>query len=69
MPNDLFYTSVQVHFLYYECLVTLYVLPCFIENPVFNANSVDPGQTPHSTASDRGLHFLPMSLLLDARRK
>ena len=29
----------------------------------FNANSVDPDQTPRSTASDLGLHCLPMSLL------
>ena len=34
----------------------LYLLPCFIESPVFNANSVDPDQTPHSAASDMGLH-------------
>ena len=24
------------------------LLPCFIEIPVFNANSVDPDQTPHA---------------------
>ena len=28
----------------------------FIEIPVFNANSIDPDQTPHSAASDLGLH-------------
>ena len=33
------------------------------------ANSVDPDQTPHSAASDLGLHCLPMSLLWDARHK
>ena len=27
----------------------------FTELPVFNANSVDPEQTPHSVASDQGL--------------
>ena len=43
------------------------VLLCFIEIPVFNANSIDPDQTPPSAASDRGLHCLPMSLLWDAR--
>ena len=37
--------------------------------PVVNANSVDPDQTPHSAASDRGLHGLPMSHLWDARHK
>ena len=30
---------------------------------VFNANSVDPDQTPRSAASDLGLDCLPMSLL------
>ena len=33
------------------------LLLCFIEIPVFNANSVDPGHTPHSAVSDQGLHF------------
>ena len=42
---------------------------CCIEIPVSNANSVDPDQTPHSAASDLGLHCLPMSLLWDARLK
>ena len=32
-----------------------------------NANSVDPDQTPRSSASDLGLHCLPISLLWDAR--
>ena len=36
---------------------------------VFNANSVDPDQVPHSAASDLGLHCLPVSLLRDARLK
>ena len=34
-----------------------------------NANSVDPDQMPHSAASDLGLHYLPMSLLWEARLK
>ena len=33
---------------------------------VFNANSVDPDQTPRSVASDLGLNCLPMSLLWDS---
>ena len=33
----------------------------------FNANSVDPDQTPRSAASDLGLLFLLMSLLLGYR--
>ena len=32
------------------------IIPCFIEIFVFNANGVDPDQTPHSAASDLGLH-------------
>ena len=41
------------------------LLPCFIEIPVFHANSEDPDQTPPSAASDLGLHCLSMSLLWD----
>ena len=37
--------------------------------PVVNANSVDPDQTPHSAASDLGVHCLPVSHLWDARHK
>ena len=32
------------------------------------ANSGDPDQTPHSVASDLGLHYLPMSHKKDARQ-
>ena len=35
----------------------------------FNANSVDPDQTPHFVVSDLGPHCLPMSLLWDTRLK
>ena len=45
------------------------LLPCSIEILVFNANSLDPDQTPHSAASDLGLGCLPMSHLWDARHK
>ena len=31
------------------------------------ANNGDPDQTPHSVASDLGLHYLPMSHKKDAR--
>ena len=36
-----------------------------IEIPVFNANSVDPGEMMHSlvTATDLGLHCFPITLL------
>ena len=40
-----------------------------IEFPVFNANSVDPDQTPPSVTPDLGLHCLPMSFLRDVRLK
>ena len=36
---------------------------------VFYANSLDPDQMLRSTASVLGLHYLPMSLLWDARHK
>ena len=44
------------------------LLPCFIEIPVFNANSEDPDQT-RSVSSDLGLHRLSMALSRDARLK
>ena len=50
------------------CLVSFYY-HCFIEIPIFNANGVDPDQTPRSAASDLGLHCLQLSLLWDARHK
>ena len=40
-----------------------------IEILVLNANSVDLDQMPRSVASDLGLHYLPISLLWDARHK
>ena len=39
------------------------LLPCFVEISVFNANSVDLHQMPHSVASDLSLHCLPMHIL------
>ena len=44
-------------------------VPCFVEIPMFNANRVDPDQMLYSTASDLGLHYLPMSLLAVSRLK
>ena len=43
------------------------LLPCFIKTPVFNANSVDPDQMPHSAVYDLILHCLPVSFLWDTR--
>ena len=50
----------------YNCVL---LLLCIIEIPVFNANSVDPDQTPRSAASDLGLYCLSISHLWDARHK
>ena len=36
---------------------------------VFNANCMDPDQTPRSVASDLDPHCLPMSFLWDPRHK
>ena len=40
-----------------------------MEMHVFNANSVDPDQTPLSAASDLGLYCLQISHLWDSRHK
>ena len=58
----------SVHFQYKRCLGS-FIITMFIGIPVFNANSVDPDQTPRTAASDLGIHFLPMSHLWDARFK
>ena len=54
---------------YAEVFSQFLSLLCFIEIPVFNANSVDPDQMPCSAASEQDLHCLSMSLLWDARLK
>ena len=50
-------------------LVSFYYFHVLLEFLNFNANSVDPDQTPRSAASDLRLYCLPMSLLWDARLK
>ena len=40
-----------------------------LQNAVFSVNSVDPGQTPRSAASDLDRRCFQMSLLVDARHK
>ena len=40
-----------------------------IDIPVFNTNSVDPDQTPHSAASDLGLHSFRISMFWDSLHK
>ena len=37
-------------------------MACFLEIPIFKENDVYPDQTPHSAASDLGLHCTPKSL-------
>ena len=39
----------------------------YFEYKFLKANSVDPDQTPHSAASELGLHCLPRSRLWEAR--
>ena len=41
----------------------------FIEIPVYNANAVDPDQTPRAAASDLGMHCLSVTLLGVSRLK
>ena len=70
MPNGLLYLhSSDWYISNIRGVWLVLLLPCFIQIPVFNANSVDPNQTPHTAASDLGLQFLPMSHLWDARLK
>ena len=57
MPNELFQLNSLDRSISSTRGVWLFLLiPCFIEIPVFNANSVDPDQTPRSVASDLGVH-------------
>ena len=42
---------------------------CYIEIPMFNANSIDPDQMLQYAASDLGLHWLPIILLWVSRLK
>ena len=51
------------------CLIKFLLLLCFIEIPVFIANSVDPDQKPHSVVSALGLHCLQVTLLGVSRLK
>ena len=63
MPSGLFYINSLDRSISMRRTSGYFLLfPCFIENPVFNANGVDPDQTPHSAASDLGLHCLQMPL-------
>ena len=68
MPSGLFYLkSLEWSISYIECLVSILLLLCFKEIPIFNANSVDPDQTPRSAASDQGLRTLFANVLFMGR--
>ena len=70
MPNELFYLeSLDRSVSSIRSVRLVYLLLCFIEISVFNANGVDPNQTSRFAASDLGLHYLPASFLWDARHK
>ena len=64
MPSGLFYLNSSNQSISSRRIVRLiFIITMFIEISVFNANNVDPDQTPHSEASDLGLHSLTMFLL------
>ena len=70
MPSGFFYFNSFDRFISYQRDVWLFLLlPCFVEIPAFNANDVDPDQTPRSATFDLDLYCLPISLLWDARLK
>ena len=69
MPNGFLYLNSLARSISNRRVSGLVLLPYFIDIFVFNADSIDPNQTPRSVASDLGLHCLPMSLLCDAGRK
>ena len=64
VPSGLFYHNSLNRSIVYISGVWLVFIK---ELSRFNANNVDPDQTPRSVASDLGLRCLPMSLLWDAR--
>ena len=70
-PSGLFYLNILDRSISSKRGIYLVLLLLYFnkEIPVQNANSVDPDQTPRSSASDLGLHCLPTSLLWDSRRK
>ena len=59
MPSGLFYLeSLDRSISNKRGVWLVFIITMFIEIPVFNANSVDPDQTPRCAASDLGLHCL-----------
>ena len=71
MPIGLFYlhsSDMSMSNIRGVWLVVFFIITC-LKKTAFNANSVDPDQTPRSAASDLGLHCLPISLLWNTRHK
>ena len=59
MPSGLFYLeSLDRSISNKRGVWLVFIITLFIEIPVFNANSIDPDQTPRCAASDLGLHCL-----------
>ena len=57
MWSRLFYhNSLDMSKFYIRCVWLIFINTISVEVSVFYANSVDPDQTPHSVASDLGLH-------------
>ena len=59
MPSGFFYLqSLDWSISSITSVWLVFIVTMFYRNhsPVFHANSVDPDQTPHSAASDLGLH-------------
>ena len=62
MPSGFYLNSLDWSISNRKAVWLVLRFPCFSENPILNANSVDPDQMPHSAASDLGLHCLQLSL-------
>ena len=66
---DSYLTSLNRSISYIRSVWLVFIVTTFVEISIFNANSVDPDQMPHSVASVLGLHYLPMSLFWEGRHK
>ena len=55
--SELFYNTMDQSISNSMVFALFFLLLCFIEIPVVNANSVDPNQMPHPAAPDLGLQF------------
>ena len=70
MPRELFYhNSLHRSISNRRGILVVLSKSFFMEIAVFNANSVDPDQTPLSVTSDFGLNCFPISFLWNTRHK